>query len=379
MHDASPPSDTGAKPDADASQDGGTTDADAGPGYASMPLVSRGLPAFASYEQSPAAGAVDADYATSWRSGHVPSVADPDWIALDISSIPANQRASLYSIWFNEAGYNYETSDASSYTLMGDFAIESNAGPGGGQPPAAGWTPLATKTQNTLSSGAHVLATGGANWLRIVCTKGAPNAAAQNTDTSLQWELYDAHAGVDAWKFGGDSITANSMGHKATNDSVNQLVNKAAPDFPAFEMAGHGGWTTATLLGVIDAYLANFPGRFYGLALGTNDAGGSPATYSANMSQLIDKVLAAGKVPVLPTIPYTGEPGHVSTILLLNAEVQKLYTTYGAKLLRGPDLYQVLYDGRATMFTNPTDLHPNELGNAAIRQAWADAMVKLVY
>jgi hypothetical protein len=31
------------------------------------------------------------------------------------------------------------------------------------------------------------------------------------------------------------------------------------------------------------------------------------------------------------------------------------------------------------MFTNPTDLHPNELGNEAIRQAWADAMAHRVY
>jgi hypothetical protein len=39
----------------------------------------------------------------------------------------------------------------------------------------------------------------------------------------------------------------------------------------------------------------------------------------------------------------------------------------------------VLYDGQATMFDKPSDLHPNERGNLAIRQAWADAMVKSLY
>jgi hypothetical protein len=31
------------------------------------------------------------------------------------------------------------------------------------------------------------------------------------------------------------------------------------------------------------------------------------------------------------------------------------------------------------MFDNPTDLHPNAVGDAAIRQAWADAMIANVY
>jgi lysophospholipase L1-like esterase len=96
------------------------------------------------------------------------------------------------------------------------------------------------------------------------------------------------------------------------------------------------------------------------------------------MRQLIDKVIAAGKVPVLPTIPYTGEPTH-APIPAYNAQISALYATYGTRLVQGPDLYTVVYQGRATMFDSPTDLHPNATGNAAIRQAWADAMVKNIY
>ncbi len=344
-----------------------------------MPLISQGLPAYANYAQSPASNAVDADYGTAWRTGHSPSTADSNWLALDLSTVPIAQRTTVYAVWFNEYGYNYDTSDGSSYTLPGDFEIQGSPSAGGGQPPSVGWVTLASRKGNTLSSGANLLNVGGYNWLRFNCTASAANAAAQNTDTSLQWNLYDAHSGNDGWKFGGDSITANSMGHVSTNDSFEQLVHKQVANNPAFEMAGHGGWSTSTMLDNIDAFLADFPGLYFGLALGTNDAPGNDAAgYGVRMGQLIDKVIAAGKIPVVPMIPYTGEPTH-STIPAYNAEISALYATYGSKLIQGPDLYTVIYNGRATMFDSPTDLHPNAAGNAAMRQAWADAMVKNIY
>src|SRR5580658_9299665 len=344
-----------------------------------MPLISQGLPAYSNYVQSAASNAVDADYSTVWRTGHDPSAADSNWLAIDLSTVPTAQRTTVYAVWFNEYGYNYDTSDGPSYTLPGDFEIQGSPTAGGGGPPSTGWVTLASTAGNTLSSGASLLKLGGYNWLRFNCTASASNDAAQNTDTSLQWNLYDAHAANDGWKFGGDSITANSMGHQATNDSFDQLVHKQVANNPAFEMAGHGGWSTSTMLGSIDAYLADFPGLYFSLALGTNDAPGNDAPgYGVRMGQLIDKIIAAGKIPVVPMIPYTGEPTH-STIPAYNAQISALYATYGSKLIQGPDLYTVIYNGRATMFDSPTDLHPNAAGNAAMRQAWADAMVKNVY
>ena len=210
----------------------------------------------------------------------------------------------------------------------------------------------------------------GYNWVRFECTASASNVAAQNTDTSLQWNLYDAHAGNDGWKFGGTRSRPTRWGtSRPTTASTSSCTRRSSND-PAFEMAGHGGWSTATLLANIDGFLADFPGRYFGISLGTNDApGNDPPAYLANMTLLVDKVLAAGKIPVVPTIPYTGEPP------TRHPRVQRsdpaLYATYGARLLQGPDLYTVIYDGRATMFDNPTDLHPNAAGNAAIRQAWA--------
>jgi hypothetical protein len=342
-------------------------------------VISLGKPVVANYENSMAAAAVDSDYGTEWRSYHTATTSDPDWLAIDISTVSATQRASVYSVWFNEAGYNYQTSDGSSYSLPGDFQIQANAGAGGGMPPTAGWSTLVTVSGNTLSSGANLLALGSYNWVRFLCTAAATNVAAQNGDTGLQWELHDAHTGVDAWKFGGDSITANSMGHVSTNDSFDQLVNlQRATLFPAFEMGAHADWSTANYLTAIDAFLANFPGRYYGLALGTNDVTDDPATFNANMTMLINKVIAAGKIPVVPTIPYTGDPDY-SAIPGLNTQIQMIYASFGSKLIQGPDLYTVISNGKATFFDTATDLHPNAAGDAAIRKAWADAMVKAVY
>jgi acyl-CoA thioesterase I len=343
-----------------------------------MTLISRGLPTFANHEAASAAGATDEHYNTFWQSGHTPAANDPDWIAIDLSSVPAARRSTVYALWFNEGSYPYDPDTVGggpSYSLPGDYRYETSSAPGGGAPPTGGWSVLVTKTGNHFSSRADLLSLAGANWLRLVCTAGA--ATNQAFDTLLQWELYDAHAGADGWKFSGDSITGNSMRHEIADDSFNQLLEKAGVVTP-FEMAAHGGWATANMLPVMDEYIANFPGRFFGIAFGTNEAYTPPATFAANMGQLIDKVLAAGKIPVVPTIAYTGADVYVDAIPPLNTEIAKLYATYGARLLRGPDLYKLLSDGRATMFDQASDLHPNAAGSAAIRQAWAD-MAKAVY
>ena len=162
-------------------------------------------------------------------------------------------------------------------------------------------------------------------------------------------------------------------------------------------MAGDAGWSTTTMLGSMAAFLANFPGRYFALALGTNDV---PAHDSRQKSRSFasadwqvvherqDRVLRqhdsarrhgprGGKGPHRADDSLYGRSG--ARRGAYNAEIQSLCTTYGAKLVHGPDLYTVIYDARATVFDNPTDLHPNAVGDAAIRHAWADAMVANVY
>src|SRR4051812_35594990 len=63
---------------------------------APSPLISRGLPVYASSQLYPARNANDADYSSVWRG------AVPGWIAVDLSRVPAARRARTIVGWFND-------------------------------------------------------------------------------------------------------------------------------------------------------------------------------------------------------------------------------------------------------------------------------------
>ena len=64
----------------------------------------------------------------------------------------------------------------------------------------------------------------------------------------------------------------------------------------------------------IDAWLARNPdARFWAIAYGTNDAAGDASDTSrfrANMATIVDRVRAAGRVPILATIPFASDGQH---------------------------------------------------------------------
>jgi hypothetical protein len=347
-----------------------------------MPLISRGLPILASYGNNAASAATDADYNTYWDAQHAASASDANWLAIDVSSVPATQRSRVYSLWWAEwDSFNYvENGAGGSYGIPGDYQIQASADPGSGGPPTTGWQTLVTGTANQYNSGADILDLSSAHWIRIFVTAGASTnqtALSGADDTKLQWDLHDAHACNDGWKFSGDSISCFALPHVSGGDAFDQLVNASSPSYPAFQNASHGGWRTQDEINHIAAFLQNFPGRYYALPLGSNDATQvDDATFKQNMTTLIEAILAAGKVPVIPTIPY--HAGADTAVQGLNAQIRALYQAY-PQVIPGPDLYTLLFDGAATMFTPPDLLHPNAVGLAAMRKAWADAMLKEVY
>ena len=64
----------------------------------------------------------------------------------------------------------------------------------------------------------------------------------------------------------------------------------------------------------IDEWLARNPdARFWALGYGTNDAAGDagdPSRFKANLQTIIDRVRAAGRVPILATIPFASDGHH---------------------------------------------------------------------
>src|SRR5204863_1788432 len=137
----------------------------------------------------------------------------------------------------------------------------------------------------------------------------------QNVDALFNLDVHDASQGVqDSWIFFGDSITANAMGQTSvaggTVGNFAQLIHAAKPTYyPAAEAGGIGGWAAADGAAHVATWIASFPGRYVALSYGTNDANGgcntdSLAAFLADYTTMVNAVLAAGKVPVVPTIPW---------------------------------------------------------------------------
>ena len=87
------------------------------------------------------------------------------------------------------------------------------------------------------------------------------------------------------------------------------------------------------------------------------------------METLVQKVIAAGKTPVLPTIPWSDTK--VGELQQMNATINTLYTRY-PQILRGPDLYALTLN--RTDYIPSGDVHPTDTGRQAILTAYAAIM-----
>jgi lysophospholipase L1-like esterase len=338
-----------------------------------MKLISRGVPAYASSGNARAANS--GEYRNGWRSAGAPAT-----LAYDLSSVPPANRKILYLVWYNEGSYPYDHGMAGGpgYDNLGSYTIEVNAAPGGGQPPSSGWQQVDSVVQNTLHSRDHLVKFTGDNWVRINAT--ATDGTSQNYDISADVDVYDASNGVnDGWFLFGDSIVANCMGHSgnAADNFINRVGAKTGV-FPAEQNAGMPFWTSADGLKHLPAMLELFHGLYVTIALGTNDAAGNadPARFYANMEKLVELVSAAGKVPVVPTIPWSRDPVHARSIPELNAQIRKLYQK-NPHVIPGADLY-ALFSQRQDLIS-PDNVHPSKEGCQAMRDQWADSAVASQY
>jgi hypothetical protein len=176
----------------------------------------------------------------------------------------------------------------------------------------------------------------------------------------------DVHAApdgaCDSWLFMGDSITHISMPY-AFSDVPAQVHAIDPQRWPSLVEAAIGGTNTGTAIDVIDATIADWPGRFVVLAYGTNDHADS-----FDMESLVLAVIAAGKVPVVPHIPWSDSPGIQAEGPAMNAAIDALYVAY-PEILPGPDLWAA-FEGR-TVLIPLLDVHPNGAGVEEMLRLWA--------
>lgn len=108
---------------------------------------------------------------------------------------------------------------------------------------------------------------------------------------------------------------------------------------------------------------------------GTNDASNqnvSVSTFQANMETMIQAVLAAKKIPIFQTIPYS-PLASLSHVPEYNAALATLRTTYS--LRSGPDLYAYFLANQDKL--SGDSIHPSAAGYTAMLALWAEAMAFL--
>ena len=94
------------------------------------------------------------------------------------------------------------------------------------------------------------------------------------------------------------------------------------------------------------------------------------------MVTLVQDVLVAGKIPVIPTIPWGRNAALQASVPAMNAQIQNLYTAFPS-IIHGPDLYS-LFNGNHALISSD-DIHPNDEGYVALRAAWAHTAATGVY
>jgi hypothetical protein len=121
------------------------------------------------------------------------------------------------------------------------------------------------------------------------------------------------------------------------------------------------------------------------ISFGTNDAIGNVSSedFYNYYKQIVDAVLAAGKIPVVPTIAWLRQEPASGRVPDLNAALAQLKEDYipegesESLILDGPDLYTLFSTDQALV--SDDDVHPNATGYTALRNAWAQKMLEVVY
>lgn len=366
-----------------------------------MPVISRGVPAFTNDDFSgafPASNANDTSYGGQhyWRCLTAPTgntdsgtLTQAVYLAYDLSGVPAGQRGQVVLAWFNDPstdGYDSSLIGVNYNNVARDYTIDVNPAAGGSLP-TTGWVTKATVTSNPYHSRQHVIDMTGNNWIRINVT--GVTGSISNNNVALNMDIHDAHLGVqDSWLMLGDSITQRGFDHDdiALGPILAAQINTLKSSyFPCIEDGGLGGFTAADGAAHIATWLSVFPGKYVGLNFGTNDAngGGSLLTnFQANMTTMINAVIAAGKIPVIPTIPWGNTTNLLANVSTLNTVIQGLYTTF-PQIVKGPDLYAYFNAHQSEIGSD--GIHPTDpflsTGNGYVdyRSQWAAALVANVY
>lgn len=333
------------------------------------PIISRNKPVYSQTGQPQQAN--DEHYFSFWNG------TAPDYIAYDLSDVPDEQKKQVIAVWYNTSAFDNIGMYVNRNMEPSDYTVEVNAAAGLVYP-ETGWEVVETVEGNTLSSRQHLVNMEGYNWIRLNITKSDDS---EGKPVSINFDVHNVSDGVsDSWLFLGDSITTGGMNNcygTGFATHINQLDERY---FPIQENGGIGGIKSIDGRENIERWLSVSQARFVSIAYGTNDCWGNPDAadeYYENTKFMIDAILAAGKIPVLPKIPASTNADVQPNVPIYNAMVDKLYEDYADKLLKGPDFEQFFTENPE--YLSGDGVHPSSEGYAEMRRIWAETMYEQVY
>jgi hypothetical protein len=244
---------------------------------------------------------------------------------------------------------------------------------------------------NTYLVRGHLVDLTGYTSVRMRLT-GAPSRG------GVQWlgtdfAVHDARAGHDDWWLAlGDSLTTN-VWNVADSMKYGTRVHAAEPRwFPVAYEGGVSGAYVADFLRtdwagnpdgrpIFQQWMADFPGTFVILSIGQNDtnAGTNIDRMEADFRRLLDLVVAAGKVPVVPTLRWTFTNGatSVANIQAWNARLVTIRADYPT-CITGPDVYtRAAAQGLAGLLADRT--HLSQAGVTLTQEDWLIWALGTVY
>ena len=346
-------------------------------GATSMVNIGHNLPIYASNQGSygPSKAVDPTDYYNSYNSTGDPLTVDIDISSCIVATDSSGYRQLVYTFSTPDAVFQPNLQSASNADIPGNYTIQTNTAAGGGASPSSGWTTAVTVTGNLVARRAHLLNVAGVNWVRLAITQQADGST---SGSNLHIELWNAAGSMDpthshinaGWFMLGDSIYAGGMmwgPPVGTSDApLGSIINTALGIWPLQFCAGFAGWTTANMLPNIATWLAQFPGRFIQIGLGTNDIGAmTAAQFGTNLQTLVNAASSAGKLCLIDTIPW-GTYTTAATIQSYNAYVTSVIAANPGVAFAGVDRYAYLFNNQANLSAdgkNPTSAGYHDLRN----------------
>lgn len=334
------------------------------------PVISRNCPVYSGKASQPTAANDEHYFSFCFMT-------TPDYIAYDLSAVPSDERKQVIAVWYNTSSYDYIGNYKSRNMEPSDYTIEVNAAEGGAYP-ENGWEVVETVEGNTLSSRQHLVDMENYNWIKLNIEKADDESGKQ---ASINFDIHNVSEGVsDSWLFLGDSITAGGMNNCYGTGFATHINTLDSRYFPIQENGGIGGIRSIDGRENIDRWLETSHAKYVSLAYGTNDCWGNPngtEAYYNNTKYMIDAILKAGKIPVLPKIPASTNEDVMDNVPLYNAVIDRLYEEYGDKIVKGPDFGEFLLS--SPDYLSGDGVHPSDTGYAAMREEWARVMYETVY